>query len=329
MVTEEVSLVIENPTEGKFLKHIDWNKEEFMELVASIMSEYQGITFTEDQMKEAKDARAKLNAMKKAISDRRIQVKNEIMQPYTVFEGEVKEVVALIDKPIECIDKQIKEYEERAKVEKRKALTDYFTEIAADLDGILTFDMIFDPRYLNATVTLAKAKSDIEAKVGKVKDDLVTIESMDEDVRFVAKNTYSKTLDMSKTMAEVTRIQELKKKEEAERLRREEEAKAAAEAAKQEAEAVTESAESVSETAENVTEVAENVTETAENVQKQEETVTEPAENATAGVTDPFAPAADTKRYKASFTVHGTRDQIMQLKEYMKSNHIDFGKVEK
>ena len=28
-MAEELSLVIENPHEGEFLKHIDWNKEEF------------------------------------------------------------------------------------------------------------------------------------------------------------------------------------------------------------------------------------------------------------------------------------------------------------
>lgn len=307
MATKEVSLVIENPTEGNFLKRIDWNKREFMELVASVMSQYEDIIFTESEMKEAKNVRAKLNAMKKAISDRRIQIKNEIMKPYNIFETEVKEVVVLIDRPIECIDKQIKEYEEKAKAEKYKALTDYFVEIAADLDNIFTFNMIFEQKYLNATISLKKSKEDIENKVNRIKDDMKTIDSMDEDIRLIAKNIYSRVLDMSKTMTEVTRIQELKKKEEKERLLRERKEKVVVEATQKE---------------------AENVIGIVKNTTKAEESILKPKEIVLKGVTDQVA-LKDTKKYKTSFTVYGTKEQIMTLKEYMLINHIDFRKVEK
>ena len=35
-MADELSLVIKNPNEGEFLKHIEWNKEQFMERVASV-----------------------------------------------------------------------------------------------------------------------------------------------------------------------------------------------------------------------------------------------------------------------------------------------------
>lgn len=238
MVTEEVSLVIENPTEGKFLKHIDWNKEEFMALVASITESYVDVVYSEEQIKDAKADRAKLNAMKKAISDRRIQVKKEVMAPYDQFEAEVKEVVALIEEPIAMIDSQIKAYEEKCKEDKLQELIAHFETVAGDMDGILTFDMVFDQRYLNATVSPSKAKLDITDKVDKVRTDLATIEAMDDDVRLVAKNAYAKSLDMSMVMAEVTRIQEMKKREAEEKAKREAEAKAKAEAEAQKVEEV-------------------------------------------------------------------------------------------
>ena len=145
-MADELSLVIENPHEGEFLKQIDWNKNEFMELVASITEQYEGLSYTEAQMKAAKSDRAKLNAMRKAISDRRIQVKKAVMEPYTKFEAEVAEVVVLINKPISMIDKQIREYEDRTKAEKKAALKKYFEESVSDLEGILTFDRVFDQR---------------------------------------------------------------------------------------------------------------------------------------------------------------------------------------
>ena len=337
-MAEELSLVIENPHEGEFLKHIDWNKEEFMELVASITEQYEGLTYTEDQMKAAKADRARLNAMKKAISDRRIQVKKAVMEPYTKFEAEVSEVTALIDKPIAMIDGQIKEYEDRTKEEKKAALKKHFEEIAADLEGILTFDRVFDQRYLNVSVSLNKAKADIQEKVDRVHTDLRSLEGFcEEKYLTIAKDAYIRTLNVSDALAEARRLQEFDRKAEEERLRREEEAKEVAVKA-----AETQTAESVTETPENVTKEAENVTEPAKSVSEPIENVTEQAE-----VIPPAAPVgssidtpdtsagskkameADSKPCKASFTVYGTKAQIMALREYMVQHNIKFGKVEK
>lgn len=346
-MADELSLVIENPHEGEFLKHIDWNKEEFMELVASITEQYEGLTYTEDQMKSAKADRAKLNAMKKAISDRRIQVKKAVMEPYTKFEAEVAEVTALIEKPISMIDGQIKEYEDRTKEEKKAALKKHFEEIAAGLEGILTFDRVFDQRYLNVSVSLNKAKADIQAKVDRVHTDLKSLEGFcEEKYLTIAKDAYIRTLNVSDALAEARRLQEFDRKAEEERLRREEEAEAARIAAEAKA---SEAKAAETKTAKNVTETPENVTKDAENVTEPEKSVSKPIENVTeqAEVIPPAMPAGpsidtpdmsagarktpeeDTKPCKASFTVYGTKAQIMALRDYMVQHNIKFGKVEK
>lgn len=334
-MAEELSLVIKNPTEGEFLKHIEWNKEQFMELVASMTEQYEGMTYTDEQIKIAKSDRATLNAMKKAISDRRTQVKKAVMEPYTKFEAEVAEVVALIDKPIAMIDSQIKEYDERVKNEKKQALKEYFEEIAADLEGVLTFDRVFDQRYLNATVSLNKAKTDIKDKVERVNTDLNTLNSLDAEYRMFARDVYVRTFDMSKAMAEISRLQELKKQEE-ERIRKEEEARAAREAAEAKAtETAPKPAESVSEPEENEQIPEESVTKPDENVSNEAESAikTEESESPAASIDVPDTSVAvlekDTKQYKASFTVYGTKAEIMGLKQYMIEHKIKFGKVEK
>ena len=331
---KELSLVIQNPTEGEFLKHIEWNKKQFEELIARTMKQYEGITYTDEQIKDAKNDRSTLNAMKKAISDRRIQVKKAFMEPCTQFETEVNEVVALIDKPIKMIDGQIKEYEERVRNEKKQALEDYFEEIVLDLEGVLTFDRVFDQRYLNATVSLNKAKTDIRGKVDRVKTDLNTLDSLDAEYRMFAQDVYMKTFDMSKAIAEISRLQELKKREE-ERIRKEEEAKAVREAEAKAAESISEYDEIVQKTEESVQNPVENVTQTAEIVNEPPKSVTEPEEKVrpvdSIDVPDTSAavPEEDTKQYKASFTVYGTKAEIMGLKQYMIEHKIKFGKVEK
>ena len=212
--TRELSLVISSPEQGQFLKHIDWNKAEFMELVQGAMERYEGVTFTEDQVKEAKEERARLNALKKAISDKRIQIKKEVMAPYTQFEAEVSEVTALIDKPIAEIDRQIKAFEERQKEEKKEALRQHFLGITGDLSETLTFEQVFDKRYLNATVTLAKARKDISDKVERVGADMKTVESVEDEYRPIVRDVYRKTLDIGQAMNEMYRMKELKRQEE-------------------------------------------------------------------------------------------------------------------
>jgi len=155
-MAEELSLVIENPNEGNFLKEIKWNKESFVEVVAQIIEQYKGVAYTEGQMKEAKNDRAKLNNMKRAISERRIQIKNTIMIPYNKFEKEVSEVIALIQEPIDMIDIQVKEYEENLKIKKKTELKEYFNSEISDLKDILSFEQVFDQRYLEVLKLFVK-----------------------------------------------------------------------------------------------------------------------------------------------------------------------------
>ncbi len=342
-MADELSLVIENPHEGEFLKQIDWNKNEFMELVASITEQYEGLSYTEAQMKAAKSDRARLNAMRKAISDRRIQVKKAVMEPYSKFEVEVAEVVALIDKPISMIDKQIREYEDRTKAEKKAALKKYFEESASALEGILTFDRVFDQRYLNVSVSLNKAKKDIKGKVDRVNTDLRSLEEFCEDKYLtIAKDVYIRTLNVSDALAEAKRLQEFDRKAEEERLRREEEAKIAAESKKKIS--VSKTSESVSRLPKTAAKEEKSVSEPAEPVSKGTENVTTQTDvippdmpsgmaidtpDTSASVNASTIPVEDTKPCKASFTVYGTKAQIMALRDYMIGHKIKFGKVEK
>lgn len=304
---EELSLVIHSPEHGAFLKRIDWNRDEFKELISSIAERYTGLVFGEDQVKEAKEERARLNAMRKAISDRRIQIKNEVMAPYTAFEDEVKEIVALIDKPINEIDTQVKAYEERRKDEKKEDLLRHFQQQAAGLEDLLTFEMVFDKRYLNTTVSVAHAKQEISDKVERIRLDLKNIETLEPEYRLLVKNAYLKTLDLSKAIGEMYRLKKLK----------------ALEAAQAAAEKPRES-----ETAEMP---APNVPKPHETVQSFQAADSQPTKNSVHDVPpaqDPFSNQPKPKQYKASFIIYGSMEEIMAVRQFMIDRKIRFGKVE-
>lgn len=72
IVVEETTVVpgkmefrLISPTESNFLKHIEWNKEELLAAVRSKVALYEGIVYTEETVKTAKNDRAELNNLVK------------------------------------------------------------------------------------------------------------------------------------------------------------------------------------------------------------------------------------------------------------------------
>lgn len=212
-----------NPTEDGFLRRIQWNKEELEAAVRAKIAGYENVVYTEENIKAAKNDRAELNKLIKAIEERRKQVKNIINEPYAVFEAELKEITALINEPVALIDQQVKAFEEKQKEEKKAAIKATYDENIGDLAEVLPFEKIFDSRYLNQTYKLATAQKEIVDKIDTVKTDLETIDSLDSKYKLNAKDVYIKTLDLSKALAENKRLADLEEKLEADKRRKAEE----------------------------------------------------------------------------------------------------------
>lgn len=212
-----------NPTEGGFLKAIKWNRDELEAAVKEKVAAHQNVVYTEDNLKQAKADRAELNKLTEAIEERRKKVKSIIMEPYTNFEAEVKEVLELIKEPVGMIDTQIKAFEDQQKEEKKKSIQESYDEAIGDLAEVLPFERVFEARYLNKTYKLSTAQADVKKKVERVRTDLETIDSLESKYKLNAKDVYIKTLDLSKALAENKRLSDLEEKLEAEKRRKAEE----------------------------------------------------------------------------------------------------------
>lgn len=324
IVVEETTVVpgkmefrLISPTESNFLKHIEWNKEELLAAVRSKVALYEGIVYTEETVKTAKNDRAELNNLVKAIDERRKKVKEVINQPYAEFEKELKEITDLIKKQSAEIDEQVKAFETAEKEEKRAKIMEAYEKAVGNLAEILPFSKVFDQRYLNKTCKLESAIADVQKKIEQVKTDLETIESVCGKYKLNAKDIYVRTMDLSKAMAEEKRLKDLEEKLEAERIQKE---KAAEERRKAEEARKAEKKQSVPEMSQDVPTEQVTVPEKEENVPTQE---TEPA-------VDPFAQARPVpeKKCRTKFFAIGTRDQLKALVAYMKESGIKYGKVE-
>ena len=100
--------------EGAITTNLDSLKADLSEIAAK----YEGVVVTESTVPLAKKDLAELRKVVKEIEDRRKSVKKEWNKPYVEFETEVKAALEIINKPIEVIDSQIKDFEAQRKAEK-------------------------------------------------------------------------------------------------------------------------------------------------------------------------------------------------------------------
>jgi hypothetical protein len=175
---------------------------------------YNGLHFTEDQVKEAKAERANLNKFKDTIETRRKEIKKAFAAPYMALEAQVKELNAIIDEPINKIDSQIKVFEERKKSERQEELKAFYAENAQieKIADIVEFEKIFEPKWLNASVSAKSAKEEIVAKITQIKNDLAAIDMLDGKYKLSAKDYYLRTFNLSGAIAEHNRLLELEKR---------------------------------------------------------------------------------------------------------------------
>ena len=210
---------------------ITFNYEELKSELLHKVSVYETMVYTEDQVKEAKADRAALNRLKKALNDERIRQEKEYMQPFNTFKAQIAELVKIIDNSVSVVDKQVKEFEDQKKAEKLQQIQDFFDSkpFPGNFDG-LSFRHFFNPKWLNASVSMKSIQEAIDGKIEQIAKDLAVIDSLP-SYAFEARECYLDTLDLARAVSEAHRLQgqaEKKAAWEAEQQKRKEEAAAAA-----------------------------------------------------------------------------------------------------
>ena len=300
-----MELRILSPMEDGFVKKIEWNNEELKEAISAKVQDYKGLQYTEETIKEAKKDKATLNKLRDAIETERKRIKKQCMAPYELFEKQVKEVLAIIDEPIQLIDSQTKEVEEQRRLEKKQKVLEIYEENIGNLKGILPFAKVFKNEYLNVSKSLKSITEEITALISKVNQDMDVIEELDTKYELQVKDMYVKTLDLSMALRENARLEEVERKLAERRAQQERER---AEAEKRAAEEAQKRAEVQQQVAESIPEESDK-REIVEELQKEV--------------------VPDPQTVTLEFRVTATPEQLQKLKEFLKTNNIVYGPVRK
>ena len=220
-----MELKIYNPSEDGFIKAIEWNYDELKAELVKKLEYYKGLVYTEDQIKEAKADRAKLNALTTAIDDKRKQMKKQCLQPYEQFEAQIKDLLAVIKEPVALIDSQIKGYEEekkQKKLEEVKALFEKLKDAAGEGLEFVSFEQIFEEKFLNASMSLKMVETVINNKFNSIKCNLKTIRDL-KDYSFEATEVYKETLNLNTALEKAKYMVDMAERKKAEEEKREQE----------------------------------------------------------------------------------------------------------
>ncbi len=300
-----MELKIYNPQDDGFVQKIDWNFEELKAEITSAAQEYETSVYTDETIKSAKADRAKLNKFVDALNAKRTEIRKQLLKPDEQFGREIKELTGIVQKAIDNIDGQVKDYERRQREEKTAKVREFYdANIHEDIEKYLPFERVMKPEYALASTTMKSIKTDILALIQKVDEDLAMLNEADSPYAEEMKEVYLRSYDLGAAMAERNRLEAAEQKR---KLYAQEQARK-----KVEREA------RMKEEADRVMAAGNQRTPTPDPVASP---AASPRQNAGETVEDPV--------YVVDFRVHATAAQLAGLKQYLKANGLRFEPVPK
>ncbi len=162
----------------KSLGEIESNIKDVKDFALSLNKYYEKIVFDEDNMKLAKEEKAKVNKFKDKISTYRKDIVAQWKEPITQFETMAKETEKILADTYNTINEQCANYDNAKKEAMRQTMIEYFNE----LQKVNHYDMItFEDVGLNITLASSEKalKEQIREYFDKIHVDLDLINSQE------------------------------------------------------------------------------------------------------------------------------------------------------
>lgn len=274
--------------------------------VDGVAEQYSSIVVTEDGVQAAKQDRANLRKLQANIDQVRKECRAAALAVSAETEANCKELVATLETAVQNLDTQAKAFETQRKEEKKNRLSAYFDQAVCDMAEWLTFDDCFNPKWLNATYAESTAQMDINAAIDRCRADLNAIRALHSEFETTLLDEYTRTRNISAVLVKNETLGRMKDAEE-ERKRKEAEA-----AAKYEEQKAACAAVRMASAGDAVIEEHSEVGQVIATVEREafERAVSEPEPT-----------------YTVDFRVFGTAAQLDELRVYMRTKGIRFGRV--
>lgn len=276
------------------------NFEECTAWLDENLAPYRTMVVTEDGIASAKKYRASIRAVAARIDECRKMAKEAAMQSYKPFEEKCKALTALCDESAANLDGQIKAFDEAKKAEKSDRLRAFFNQSIGEMNDFLTFDAIYNPRWMNVTYSEEQARKDIICEIAKCSNAVESLRALHSEFETTLLDEFRRTHDLAACLKRNENLLRIKEIEETrKRVRREQEQDVSNKLA------------------------AARTTEAPTPKIAEPPRTEEPRETARPEQTE-----ETTQMFELVFRVRGTAEQLNGLKQYMKENGIQFGRAD-
>ncbi len=214
---------------------VKWNFKELKESLEKELSIYETTQYDDNSVKDARGDLAYLRSLRKAVEEKRKDIKSKCLEPYEEIERQAKELVELIDKPIGVINEKVQEYETRRKKQVRKEIYAYMQEAFSKIPEDIrerAMESSYDTKWENVSTTKKTWKEAIGGKAEAFMNDLSVIQAVDEEFledaiaaykrRFVLADAMSKVQEMKRQKERILEAERRRKIQEEENRRRQE-----------------------------------------------------------------------------------------------------------
>jgi hypothetical protein len=181
---------------AKTLGSLTTNAIQIRDLVKNALPKYDISNYNESNIDVAKKDKAMLNNASKVLTAKRIELEKEFLKPFDELKNTITETVKLIGECSGKIDTVVKTSEQKEKDAKRATIQKHWDSKAFTL---VTLDKVFDDKWLNKGSKEKDIFKEIDTKIAKINDDLVTLEAIGQDVELL-KSIYLGDLDLNKAI---------------------------------------------------------------------------------------------------------------------------------
>ena len=155
--------------------------QELREALSCVLNRYEHLVYTDGMLADAKADKKELTRLRRELDDRRKEVKRAYLAPYNAFEGQVKELLAMIDAPLEEIKGFIASMEEREKAARRQEIEAYFLRKSGPLgdlaEQVLSSPAFLEDKWLNKSTSAKTWQTAVDEKIAAAARDLGSIQA--------------------------------------------------------------------------------------------------------------------------------------------------------
>lgn len=169
---------------------------------------FNGLVVTEETLSLAKADAADLRKIAKSASDYRIQIKKMNESKIEKTLEQLKEITDIFNKTADSIAVQVKEIEDGYKQQKKEEIEKYFSDNIGSLDGLVSFDKLFDPKWLNKGFAIEDVKESITNTLTWIQKGINSIHGLNSKFETEIVQSFITAMDMSVALDKKRELEE-------------------------------------------------------------------------------------------------------------------------